>query len=202
MPPQFVFPPKPTSSGVKPPHEMFYRIAEINPNYVAEIKKNGWASVIVKIGDSFTYYTRNKTLLDLSIIPEAKEELERLDLPHTVILGGEAIGRRTKSVKDILYLYGVYYANGKWLNDISLEENRKILKEIVKPTKRIEIAEYFTEAQCPGGRFDNFFNEVIKDEEVEGIILKDLTKPVKTDFRNSIDLKWWVKFKVKDDHKK
>jgi ATP-dependent DNA ligase len=196
---QFIFPPKPTSTKVKPPNDGFYEIAAINKNFVVEKKKNGWATVIVKIGNKFTYYTRHKNLLDRSIIPTAIEELESLDLPHTVILGGEAIGRRTKNVRDLLYLYAVYQVNDEWMNTKSLKENREILKSLVKPTSRIEIAQYYTEQECPKSRFDNFYYEAIKDEEVEGIILKDVTKPIKIDFQKSLILPYWFKFKERED---
>ena len=199
MKPQFLFPPKPTPTHVKPPHDGFYEIASFNKNFVIEKKKNGWATVIVKVGDKFTYYTRHKSLLDGSIIPTAIAELESLDLPHTVILGGEAIGRRTKTVKDLLYLYAVYYANDEWLNMKSLKENRDILNSIIKPTSRIEVAQYYTEKECPKNRFDAFFHESIKDEEVEGIILKDVTKPIKIDFQKSLILPYWFKFKERED---
>jgi ATP-dependent DNA ligase len=195
--PQFCFPPKPTSTGSKPPDESFYRIAKLSPNFVIEKKLDGFACVIVKLGDKFTFYTREKRLLDLSIIPEASQQLQALSLPENLVIGGEAIGRRTK-IKDVLYLYAVYYANGTWFTNVSLEENRATLKSIIKSSGKIQVAEYFTEKQCSKKRFDQFYFDNINCDDVEGVILKDVQKPVKLDFTKTLILPWWFKFKAFD----
>jgi ATP-dependent DNA ligase len=193
----FCYPPKPTSTHTKPPDEAFYELAKLSPNFVIEKKKNGFACVIVKKGDDITFYTREKKPLNLSIIPEASEQFKRLSLPENIVLGGEAIGRRT-IIKDVLYLYAVYYAGDEWLMNASLKENRDILKSIIKPTKNIEIAEYYREKDCPGGRFDKYYFEHVNRDDIEGVILKDEMKPVKYDFSKSLILPYWFKFKSFD----
>ena len=195
--PQFCFPPKPTSTHAKPPDEAFYRIAKLSPNFVIEKKLDGFACVIVKLGEKFTFYTREKKLLDLSIIPEALQQLKKLSLPTNLVIGGEAIGRRTK-VKDVLYLYAVYYADGKWFNNVSLEDNRNVLNTLIKTDGKIQVAEYFSENRCPKNRFDQFWFDNINNDDVEGVILKDLQKPVKLDFVKTLVLPWWFKFKAFD----
>lgn len=195
----FCYPPKPTSTHCKPPDEAFYNIAKLSPNFVIEKKRDGFACVIVKQGSNFTFYTREKKLLDLSIIPESANQLKSMcaKLPENLILGGEAMGRRTK-LKDELYLYAVYYVDEKWFWNLPLSENRQTLNEIIKETGKIKVAEYFTEKQCPKKRFDQFYFDNVNSDDVEGVILKDVTKPVKTDFSKSLILPWWFKFKSFD----
>lgn len=187
------YPPKPTSSGCRPPSVLFTQLCN-NKDYVIEKKKDGYAMIVYFTEEGVEYYGRHGSRLDVSMIPMSMRELENQDIPVGTILGGEAIGARTKNIKDKIAFYTIYKYKNRWVNDKSLKDNKILLKKVVTPTKRLEVVDYFHQNDI--GSFEDYYFDVTKSEDVEGVILKDVTRPIKIGLHSCPVLPYWVKFKM------
>jgi len=117
-----------------------------DPNWDAEIKKNGTRLKLMKVDNKFLFYNRRKEILKYTPCPELLDELNSLELPNETDLDGELMHAKTKHIKHFIFFYDIYFLNGVKVNKeivmtskerldcklILIEKNVEVRKEIIK----------------------------------------------------------------------
>lgn len=84
-----------------------------------------------------------------------------------------------KAVPITYMIFDVLYLNGKWVTNLPLQNRQDFLKEIIIPNEQIQLVENFQDT--------NALFEVIRKQELEGIVIKDLSS---TYLINGKDGRW------------
>jgi len=204
---RFLYPPKPNSTGTSPFDPGFLNIAKVNKNFAMELKIDGWAAEVIKDNEgNYHYFNRHKEKLNTKFISQSIAEFESLDIPNNTVLGFEAVGNRSIKVKDKMIFYGVYMYNGELMNTVPYDQNKTLLKKLIPQGQRVFALDHYSLKDC-NGDFIEKFKELQKihlaDEEIiEGIILKDITKPILVNLINSKILSYWCKFRINNGRRK
>ncbi|MEM3391434.1 MAG: ATP-dependent DNA ligase [Archaeoglobaceae archaeon] len=179
-----------------------------NGNVAIEWKFDGSRVQIHWDGKVLKIYSRRLENVT-NALPEIAEEVKKCVKP-SVILDGEVIAvkdgkpmpfqqvlrrfRRKHEVSKMmekiplqLYVFDILYANGEVI-ERSLEERRRILKEFVKESEKIKIADQFISREKE--QVEKIFNEAINAGH-EGVMLKNPTSPYVPGKRG----KHWLKLK-------
>jgi len=86
-----------------------------------------------------------------------------------------------KSVPITYMIFDILYLNNEWVTSFPLAERQKMLRDVIKPRDDVQLVDNF-DAKA--------LYEVIKTQEMEGIIIKDLTS---TYLINGKDSRWQKK---------
>jgi bifunctional non-homologous end joining protein LigD len=92
-----------------------------------------------------------------------------------------------KAVPITYMVFDVLYYSGEWINNQPLYERQEILKKIIKPVTYVQVVESFEDASA--------LYEVVKKQELEGIVIKDLNS---TYLINGKDSRWKKKKYYRD----
>ncbi|MFC4768977.1 DNA ligase [Effusibacillus consociatus] len=84
-------------------------------------------------------------------------------------------------------IFDVIYLNDEWVTSYCLAERQKMLADIIKPNDYVQLVDNFDDAQA--------LYDVIQAEEMEGIIIKDLSS---TYLINGKDERWRKKKNYRD----
>jgi ATP-dependent DNA ligase len=166
-------------------------------NWVAEVKKNGDRLVLVKDSGRFTFWNRQKTMLKYVPPDEMTEELHKLAIPNGTQLDAELLHNHTKNIKNQIYFYDVYTWNDKPVETDF--KSRRLMLEINIPLagKHICLA-----TQFQGEDFKTLFDNVIKAEENEGLVMKNLTGFIVFNTFKSPDVPWQIKIRRESKNSK
>lgn len=166
-------------------------------NWDAEVKKNGTRLTLqytmqskVKSFDDFLFWERHKKILKYEPIKEVLDELKSLNLPLDTHIDAELLHFKTKHIKHRIYIYDLYAYGGKLMMD-ELKFRRERLHDIFKGRKFnfLEIAKTY-----PTG-FKSLFNKVIKNEEDEGLVMKNKNGKIEWNAKRSPDVAWQIKIR-------
>ncbi|MDN9010341.1 RNA ligase family protein [Brevibacillus laterosporus] len=91
-----------------------------------------------------------------------------------------------KSIHITYMIFDILYLNDQWVTSLSLAERQKLLRDVIKPKDYVQLVDNF-DAKA--------LYKVIEAEEMEGIIIKDLTS---TYLINGKDSRWQKKKFYKD----
>lgn len=84
-------------------------------------------------------------------------------------------------------IFDVLYLNGQWITSFPLAKRQQILQDIITPTSQVQLVENFADAIA--------LYEAVKEQEMEGIVLKDLSS---TYLINGKDQRWRKKKYYRD----
>jgi ATP-dependent DNA ligase len=167
----YLYPCQPNELSINSP---FFEKLEKDTTVIAEVKKNGWRCLVEKENGVITLWTRHHTVFK-DAVPGVRADLaEMLKDYDNLLLDGEIIEKRTKNVKDQLYLFDIIIAPG---NDPIYRKplwyRRNELEQIVGDREwlHVELASQYH----IGKR--NLYWQSINDDLHEGIVLKDINKP-------------------------
>lgn len=173
------------------------KIAELDAddNYDAEIKKNGSRTVFwntkdaapKKFGD-FVFWNRHKEIADYCPPPSVLDELSSLELPNNTHLDLELLHKKVKGIRNVFYIYDIYVLNGKIVTD-TLDARRARLHDIFKG----RTFEHLSIAQTYRHNFKALYTEVIKSEENEGLVIKNVKGKIVWNTKVSPDVSWQIK---------
>lgn len=183
----YVFPPKPL---YVPPTSAVFDELENNPNWIGEVKKNGWRMMVRTDPDGkVELWTRRKTL-ELSPLPSLRKELLALNLPPDTILDGELLEHRG-TTKETMMLWGMFRWNGKWMNGVPYKEIMWRMSFIPADAKHLTKPEFVFEGKR------KFYEDLIakNPDENEGLVLKKLDAPVPFSFTKTEVIRTWLKVK-------
>ncbi len=167
---RFMYPTKPNRITVDSP---LFTNASIDPNFVLQIKKNGWRCLIHKLGDTVEFYSRHKKRME-PIVMDANweafaDEVRKLEV-ESCIADGELMHRRG-NIKNKIYLWDLFYVDGQIFRK-PYGERKARLDSITPELNHLAVVE---------DHVDNFLQiwENLSDpKENEGLVIKDLREPV------------------------
>ncbi|MBM7643983.1 bifunctional non-homologous end joining protein LigD [Scopulibacillus daqui] len=99
----------------------------------------------------------------------------------------ERINELRKEVPVSYMIFDVIYCKDEWKNDLALKDRLDLLKQIIIPNEHIQIV--------PSQSDGNTLFEVIKQQELEGIVIKDLNSKY---LINGKDNRWQKKKNYRD----
>jgi ATP-dependent DNA ligase len=134
--------------------------------WVAERKYNGSRLQLHYLDGKPQFWNRHEARMDYSPTEEILEGLKQL--PGYCLLDGELRHKKVKGVRDKIMFYDVFIWNNKLLIGQPFWYRRNFLKKVFKcNAEPIGITEQFPD------EFENVFHDVIKDDEIEGLVMKN-----------------------------
>jgi len=170
-------------------------VMDQDPDWSCEVKKNGSRLCLhydfntkQKSFDHFVFYERHKKIMNYTPSKEVLDELKELNLPTGTHIDAELLDKKTKHIKNWIYMYDIYQYDGKLIMD-DLESRRSRLHDIFKGRtfEHLEIAKVY-----PTG-FRDLYNKVILNEEDEGIVMKNCKGKIEWNTKTSPDVYWQIK---------
>lgn len=165
----YLFPPKPTLITITQP--MFKKL-EADPDYVAELKLNGTRLElhVFNSGERFEFWNRHKKLLKYEPSKELLDHLKLIKWQGDCIVDGELMHFKTIHIKHRIVLWDVFIWNGEYQGGKSYAERRAILE---KAFGSLAFMDLYINPQHKTG-FRSIYEEYIKKDEVEGLVMKSL----------------------------
>jgi bifunctional non-homologous end joining protein LigD len=121
---------------------------------------------------------------EIAVLDEQGRSSFNLIQPRISVADANAIAHLSRSTPVHLFLFDLLYLDGYDLRGAPLEERKRLLAEIVAPSERIHVSDYFT---VDG----NAMLEAARANGLEGIVAK--TRTSKYEGRRSRD---WLKIKI------
>ncbi|MBA4495151.1 RNA ligase family protein [Paenactinomyces guangxiensis] len=179
------------------------------PQWVAQVKWDGVRVLTYYDGDEVRLF--NRKLNERTVHYPELVKVSEYCSARSVILDGEIIALKDgkpsfykvmkrdgitklsnvitvmKNIPITYMIFDVLYFNDQWVISHSLAERQKILSEIIKPKDYVQLVENFDDAKA--------LYEVIKAQEMEGLVVKDLSSSY---LINGKDQRWRKKKFYKD----
>ncbi|MCK9597341.1 hypothetical protein M0R19_09225 [Candidatus Pacearchaeota archaeon] len=169
----------------------------VDPDYWAEIKKNGSRLALRKEKDEalkyksyqgYVFYNGHKKRpLAYEPSPELIEELSYIKIPEGTHIDAELLHQKTKKIKHLIYVYDIYWYKGKQVHE-ALEIRRRMIEDIFKDHYK-----HFVLSKIYCTDFRKLFYKVITEEENEGLVLKSKEGTIVWDANSSPDVWWQIK---------
>jgi len=187
---KYVYPNMPNRAYFGTP---FFEQLDRDKRYVAEVKRNGWRCLVLKLGH-LELWTRYGTLIQTtknSTLDGIRNSLR--NIPDNSLLDGELLDRRTKDIKDVYYVFDILWWNGVKIWSEPLWQRRKILESVIQPNDHICIPEQFR----VGRKF--LYLQAIQGGD-EGIVFKRLDSPYIIGSTKCLKNPHWIKIKKDEKH--
>ena len=187
----FYYPLKPTRISID---SDLFKKCNLDPNFILQIKKNGWRVQIHKDGDKVEFYTRHNKRLE-SIADNADWKLLK-DLvlnnikANSTIIDGEFLHRRGL-IKNTLYIWDLFLLNNEQLK-LPYKERKNILDSIIVSHNNLYVAQDYRD------NFKQVWDNIDLDtiEENEGIVIKDTREPLFISYNEPKNQKSARQFKI------
>ena len=166
-----------------------------DPDYVAEKKYNGVRLQLHYLNGKFQFWGRHKDLLKFTPDAELSAALKALPLEGYCLFDGELRNNKVIGVRQKIMIFDVFVWNGEILTGVPFSERRAIIESLV-PVDGEPIG-------CPFEFKDNFievFNKVTTDDEIEGLVIKNLKGELKISRTSPVNSAWM--YKVRKPSKK
>lgn len=204
---QFFYPPQPTRLW---PNAPLFKRLDNDPNWIGEIKMNGWRLEIHKENDKLLFYNRHGTIIDINsdiFLPKFAK------VPNDSILDGELVHFRTKDTKNKIVLWDVMFWAGRDIRKCILDERRSFLNAFEKDDYLSvgnddillqSIPPSVTQIKTQKTNLIKFYETVIKRNSPleEGIVIKNINSPYESSLKRTFDTAQWFKIKKIDDSAK
>jgi len=200
---QFFYPPQPTRLWPNAP--LLQRLNN-DPNWIGEVKMNGWRLEIHKEKDKLLFYNRHGTIIDINsdiFLPKFTK------VPNDSILDGELVHFRTKDTKNKIVLWDAMFWNGRDIRKSPLYERRSFL-ECFESDDSLSVGNddsllqsipaTVTQIKSQKTNLIKFYETVIKrnDPLEEGIVIKNINSQYESSLKRTFDTAQWFKIKKID----
>lgn len=185
----YFYPEKPTL--ISKDQTLFKTIGD-SRQYVAERKYNGMRLQLHYINGKFQCWNRHHEDLSQTIKfrPEGElaEALAKLSLNGYCLFDGELRQNKTKGIRQKMMLFDVFIWQNEMLIGVPFAERRKLLEGIIPVDGDPLGIPFQFEVD-----FEKVFNQVIVDEEIEGLVMKKKNGQFKISRKNPVDSSWMYK---------
>jgi hypothetical protein len=165
-------------------------------NWWAEIKKNG--SRLALRNDSveaaqktsfngFVFWNRHKDVLSYQPSAELLDELVSFKIPPGCHIDAELLHHKTKHIKHTIYVYDIYWFKGSQVME-PLHIRRKMIEDIFGGEHK-----HFLLAKTYASNFKQVYDDVIKDVENEGLVMKHKEGKIVWNLRDCPEVWWQMK---------
>ncbi len=163
----YFYPEKPKL--IKKSQSLFDKISTY-PNWIAEYKYNGSRMLLHNVADKYEFWNRHEKQLNFKPSPDIIQSLNDLKLPKGYnLFDGELRHNKVVGVKNKAIIYDVFIWDGEVLLDKTFKERRAILESVFT----IEAEPFGITKQFPD-KFDEAYDRAMEDEELEGLVMKNL----------------------------
>lgn len=134
-------------------------------------KKNERTMHYPEITNISEYCTSRSIILDgevISLGENGKPSFQRV-MRRDGLRNMDRIKIAAETVPIIYMIFDIVYLNGMWINDRPFHERNEMLSHIITPNKHIQLVPLVSQTQ---GLFD-----AVKEQEMEGIVLKRVNSP-------------------------
>jgi ATP-dependent DNA ligase len=184
----YFYPEKPVLMNVE--QDSFVEMSN-DPAWVAEKKYNGQRTCLWIIDGKVQFWGRHGKLLKYNQDPDADMVAYLIKkFPKGVFLfDGELRHNKTKGVRDKLVLWDVLIFRDRLLNKEQYWVRRAILENRLEGTDQVKlIHQYRTD-------FKQVYNSVITDDEIEGLVIKNLHSKINISRTSGQNSNWMYKIR-------
>lgn len=165
---KFFYPERPRLLHIEQP--LFERLNQ-DRDWVAESKYNGSRLQLHHINGAWQFWNRHEQLMAYTPNQDVLDALAGLNLAGYWLFDGELRHGKTKGVRHQIVLYDVFIVEGELLLAKPFGERREILETLLHYLGDYHVLSL--PEQYPEG-FRQVFGQVSQDEEIEGLVLKNV----------------------------
>jgi len=171
--------------------DLFQRLSK-DPNWIAE-KKYNEQRLMLHFSSEFDFWNRHGKRLKYEPSPILQESLLALSQKLTGYNMFDAGLRhnKTRGVRHMIVIYDIYVWNSEMLIKSEFKERRSMLEDIL-PCEEVPIRIPKQFKSC----FEQMFHRVIDDDEIEGLVMKNLTGKIAPGRMCPVNSDWM--FKVRE----
>jgi ATP-dependent DNA ligase len=165
----YFYPERPRPLHIEQP--LFERLSR-DPNWVAEPKYNGSRLQLHYLDGDWQFWNRHRQPMDYRPNQKIMGALNSLDLNGYWVFDGELRHHKVKGVQHKIMLYDVFVGEGQLLLNAAFHDRRNLLACVLRANLLVD-----SPLGLPVQYLDNFgefFFKLTRDEEIEGLVLKDL----------------------------
>ena len=194
----FFYPPQPIRLW---PNGSFFQQLSVDPNYLAEIKYNGWRLEIHIDPKALIFYNRHGTIINIDTTLFADSFK---NIPAKSVFDGELINFRTIDVKNVIVLWDCMFWGGKDLRPLPLYERRTYLDCFKLAPKKLtskKKGQVFWNKQWKSN-FPALYEKVIERNAPfeEGLVIKDKTSKYEFSIKSKFETASWYKIRKIGNH--
>lgn len=146
----------------------------LDPNFILQVKKNGWRIQIHKDKEDIKFFTRHNKRME-TLVDADWDTLRKLVSTKikadSAILDGEFMHMRG-SLKNTIFLWDVFYYDGEY-SSLPYGERKSLLDGIVESSELLQVLPSYS------SNFEDVWKSLSNKEEDEGIVMKDLRERLK-----------------------
>jgi ATP-dependent DNA ligase len=175
------FPPKPTLITLTQP---LFRELELREDCVCELKYNGNRLILKRFAIDYRYEWRNRdgALMKFSPNSELLDQCDKIRWEGDDVLDGELLHFKKKQTKNWTVIFDCYLWDGLPMTGFTFRVRRELLEKIFKDTRMsVDESHLQLAPQWKGGTkgcFRAVYEEAIKRDEIEGLVIKSLDAKV------------------------
>ena len=184
---KYFYPEKPTLISVK---NMLFSSMSSSSKWIAEKKYNENRLLLHYINKEFQFWSRHGELISYTPTSNLLESLNKLPLKGYCVFDGGLRHNKVVGIKNKIIIYDVLVWNNKLLLGKAFKERRLILESFLEcEGDSIGIPLQY------GSEFKDVFNKVTKDDEIEGIVIKNLNGILNLGRNSASNSKWMLKIR-------
>jgi ATP-dependent DNA ligase len=184
---KYFYPERPRLLHIEQP--LFDTLSD-HPDWIAEPKFNGSRLQLHYLDGAFQFWNRHEQPMAYTPSPEVQEALSGLNLKGYWLFDGELRHNKTKGVRHKIVLYDLFIADGTLLLGATFQDRRGILETLLHYNGDYNLLSL--SLQYPEG-FRQVFGELIKDEELEGLVIKNLRGQLQLGRGRAVESRWMWK---------
>lgn len=196
----FIFPPRPATGSVVPDGALF-RQYEQSGFWIAQAKLNGSNTVAWIKKSQIKLWNRHGQKSSYEIPKSLASFLvEHFD---DCVVNFELLHKRTRHIKDTIYLYDILVHEGEWLVSRTYWDRFDLLKSLLPPAVPLmrlpvdSVAPSVWLARCIPGPWGKLYGRYGQIPEFEGLILKKLTGRLEPGMREKNNGLWSLRARKK-----
>ena len=184
---KYFYPERPRLLHIEQP--LFDTLSD-HPDWVAEPKFNGSRLQLHFLNGAWQFWNRHEQPMAYTPSPEVREALAGLNLKGYWLFDGELRHNKTKGVRHKIVLYDLFIAGGTLLLGASFQKRRGILETLLHYNGDYNLLSL--SPQYPED-FRQVFGELIKDDEIEGLVIKNLQGQLQLGRGRAVESRWMWK---------
>ena len=180
---KYFYPERPVLMNVD--QDLMTRLS-VDPDWIAEKKYNGKHLVLYYLAGEFQFWGRHGELLKYTPDDTMRETLSQLpQLPDYTVFDGELRDGKVKGIRNKIVLFDLLIWDAQLLLDKPFWHRRNLLEKIAYNIIPLPVQYQFD--------FVNIFHDVIKDPEIEGLVLKNRHGVLSLGRKSANTSKWMFK---------
>jgi len=184
---KYFYPEKPRLANIE--QELVTRLSK-DQNWVAEKKYNENRLQLHYINGKFQFWNRHEEQLQYSPNEALRIALNALPLKGYCLFDGGLRHNKTKGVRHKIMFYDVFIWNNKLLIDKPFWYRRHIVEKLVEiGGDPLGTPDWYEHS------FVDWFHAVIEEDEIEGLVLKDLRGKLRLGRTAAHESKWMWKLR-------